>query len=471
MQGDNPILTAAQMREAEARAAPDARALYTLMERAGAGVADLVWRVSAGAEVLIACGPGNNGGDGYVAARLLRERGGRVRVAAFAPPSSPLAQQACRSWDVPVETLGEAAPAPVFVDAVFGSGQTRQIGRDILDPLVRLAGAARFRVSVDVPSGIETDTGRALASRPLPFDLTLAIGALKPAHVLPSAPPSCGTVRVVDIGLDLAAWPIRTVRRPSPPRPTGDSHKYSRGMVGVIAGEMPGAAVLAATAAARAGAGYVVVYGEATGGPASLVHRPLTDAALSDERLDTVLVGPGLGRGDAARERVNWLLGQDHLKLVMDADALELFDPGLLARRIAPVILTPHLGEYARLKERLGLATDEAPDLPAGLLAEAEAITQGHHVLVLKGSTTYAVRGRAMRVSPRGNPWLSTAGTGDVLAGIIAAMMAAYSKAGGDVLDAAAAGIWLHAEAARRLGASFIADDLARELSAARAAL
>ena len=471
MLGDNPILTAAQMREAEARAAPDARALYALMERAGAGVADLVWRVSAGAEVLIACGPGNNGGDGYVAARLLRERGGRVRVTAFAPPSSPLAQQACRSWDGPVETLGEAVPAPVFVDAVFGSGQTRQIGRDILDPLVRLAGAARFRASVDVPSGIETDTGRALASRPLPLDLTLAIGALKPAHVLPSATPSCGTVRLVDIGLDLAAWPIRTVRRPNPSRPTGDSHKYSRGMVGVIAGEMPGAAVLAATAAARAGAGYVVVYGEATGGPASLVHRPLTDAALSDERLDAVLVGPGLGRGDAARERVNWLLGRDHLKLVMDADALELFDPGLLARRTAPVILTPHLGEYARMKERLGLATDEAPDLPAGLLAEAEAITQGNHVLILKGSTTYAVRGRAMRVSPRGNPWLSTAGTGDVLAGTIAAMMAAYSKAGGDVLDAAAAGIWLHAEAARRLGASFIADDLARELSAARAAL
>ena len=471
MLGDNPILTAAQMRETEARAAPDARALYALMERAGAGVADLVWRVSAGAEVLIACGPGNNGGDGYVAARLLRERGGRVRVAAFAPPSSPLAQQACRSWDGPVETPGEAAPAPVFVDAVFGSGQTRQIGRDILDPLVRLAGAARFRVSVDVPSGIETDTGRALASRPLPFDLTLAIGALKPAHVLPSAPPSCGTVRVVDIGLDLAAWPIRTVRRPSPPRPTGDSHKYSRGMVGVIAGEMPGAAVLAATAAARAGAGYVVVYGEATGGPASLVHRPLTDAALSDERLDAVLVGPGLGRGDAARERVNWLLGQDHLKLVMDADALELFDPELLVRRTAPVILTPHLGEYARLKERLGLATDEAPDMPAGLLAEAEAITQGNHLLVLKGSTTYAVRGEDMRVSPRGNQWLSTAGTGDVLAGTMAAMMAAYPKAGGDVLDAVAAGIWLHAEAARRLGASFIADDLARELSAARAAL
>jgi len=470
MQGDNPILTAAQMREAEARAAPDASALYALMERAGAGVADLVWRVSAGVEVLIAGGPGNNGGDGYVAARLLRERGGRVRVAAFAPPSSPLAQQACRSWDGPVETLGEAAPATVFVDAVFGSGQTGQIGRDILDPLVRLAGAARFRVSVDVPSGIETDTGRVLASRPLPLDLTLAIGALKPAHVLPSAQPSCGIVRLVDIGLDLAAWPIRTVRRPSPPRPTGDSHKYSRGMVGVIAGEMPGAAVLAATAAARAGAGYVVVYGEAIGGPASLVHRPLTDAALSDERLDTVLVGPGLGRGDAARERVNWLLGQDYLKLVMDADALELFDPGLLARRTAPVILTPHLGEYARLKERLGLATDEAPDI-AGLLAEAEAITQGNHVLVLKGSTTYAARGGDMRVYPRGNPWLSTAGTGDVLAGTIAAMMAAYSKAGGDVLDAAAAGIWLHAEAARRLGASFIADDLARELSAVRAAL
>src|SRR5690606_10315300 len=125
-----------------------------------------------------------------------------------------------------------------------------------------------------------------------------------------------------------------------------DVHKYSRGMVGVIAGEMPGAAILAATAAARAGAGYVVVYGDARGGPASLVHRPLTDEALSDERLDVVVVGPGLGRGKAARERVDWLLSRNHLNLVIDADALHLFDAGLLARRNASAILTPHFAEY-----------------------------------------------------------------------------------------------------------------------------
>lgn len=471
MLGDDPILTAAQMREAEAQAAPDAAALYALMERAGAGVADAVWRVSAGADVLIACGPGNNGGDGYVAARLLRERGAHVRVAAFGPPKSPLAQRASQSWGGPVERLGEARPAPIFVDAVFGAGQTRSIGRDVLEPLRGLAGTARFRVSVDVPSGIETDTGRALASHSLPLDLTLAIGGLKPAHILPSARLNCGSVRLVDIGLDLAAWPVRTVRRPSLPSPTSDSHKYSRGMVGVIAGEMPGAAALAATAAARAGAGYVVVYGEATGGPASLVHRPLTDEALSDERLDVVLVGPGLGRSEAARDRVNWLLGRNHPMLVMDADALDLFDPELLARRSAPVILTPHSGEYARLKERLDVGTGATSDVLTQLLAETHAITRGNHGVVLKGSTTYAIRGREVRVSPRGNPWLSTAGTGDVLAGAIAAMVATYSKTGGDVLDAATAGIWLHAEAARRLGASFIADDLARELSAVRAAL
>jgi hydroxyethylthiazole kinase-like uncharacterized protein yjeF len=370
-----------------------------------------------------------------------------------------------------VEALDEARPAPIFVDAVFGAGQTRRIDWDILDPLLTLAGAARFRLSADIPSGFETDLGRALVSHGLPIDLTLAIGALKPVHILPSGRLTCGDVRLVDIGLDLASWPIRTVKRPTPPRLANDIHKYSRGMVGVIAGDMPGAAILAATAAARAGAGYVVVYGDAAGGPASLVHRPLTDEALSDERLDVVVVGPGLGRGKAARERVEWLLGRNQLELVIDADALHLFDARQLARRNAPVILTPHFAEYARMKERLGIETDEELGLFERFLADANAITRGRHVIVHKGSTTYAIRGKEIRVSPRGNPWLSTAGTGDVLAGAIAAMLAIYRKIGGSSLDAAAAGIWLHAEAARRLGASFIADDLARELSAVRAAL
>jgi hydroxyethylthiazole kinase-like uncharacterized protein yjeF len=221
----------------------------------------------------------------------------------------------------------------------------------------------------------------------------------------------------------------------------------------------------------RAGAGYVLVYGDAAGGPASLVHRPLTDEALSDERLDVVVVGPGLGRGKAARERVEWLLGRNHLELVIDADALHLFDAGQLAKRNGSVILTPHAAEYARMKERLGIEADEELGLFERFSADANAITGGRHVIVHKGSTTYAIRGEEIRVSPRGSPWLSTAGTGDVLAGAIAAMLTIYRKTGGSSLDAAAPGVWLHAEAARRLGASYIADDLARELSAVRAAL
>lgn len=473
MAGGDPILSVAQMRAAEAAASPGSEALYALMERAGAGVADVVRRLSAGAEILVACGPGNNGGDGYVAARLLRERGARVRVAASGSPRSSLAQRAREGWGGEAEALDEAKPAPIFVDAVFGAGQAREIAWDLLDPLLDLAAAARWRVSVDVPSGIETDDGRPLVPRTLPIDLTLAIGALKPVHILPSARLNCGDVRLVDIGLDLASWPVRTIDRPEPPRPAHDTHKYSRGMIGVVAGEMPGAAILAAEAALRAGAGYVVIYGEAAGGPASLVRRPLTDEALSDERLDVVVVGPGLGRSDAARERVAWLLRRNQLKLVIDGDALHLFEPETLAHRNAPVILTPHFGEYREIKRRLGIEGDDDFDRFARFSAETRAMAPGGAppVVVHKGATTYAVRDDAIRVSSRGNPWLSTAGTGDVLAGAIAAMAAAYGKVGGSMLDAAAAGVWLHAEAAHRLGASFIADDLAREMSAVRASL
>lgn len=473
---DAPVLTAAQMRAAEQRAAPGAEAMYALMERAGAGVADYVWRLAAGHEILVACGPGNNGGDGYVAARILARRGARVRVAASAEPRSDLARRARAGWRGPVESLDHdslhfARAAPIFVDAVFGAGQSRPIGDDLFEALLDLTRAARVRIAVDLPSGVPTDEGGVLVREPLPIDHTLAIGALKPAHVAPSEW-TCGEVHLIDIGLDLAAAAARTVGRPAIARPGHDMHKYTRGMVGIVAGEMPGAAVLAATAAARAGAGYVVIFGEVEGGPASIVRRPLTDDALADDRLDVVLIGPGLGRSAAAREKLDRVLAYGGRTVVLDADALALIEPAMLDRN-ASTILTPHAGELWALRKRLGISHHGGLDLLTERTREWREIvpSHAHVVLVEKGSTTYIVRDEQIRVSPRGNPWLSTAGTGDVLAGAIAAMAAIYGKQGKSMVDAAAAGVWLHAEAARRLRASFVADDLAHALSAVRAAL
>jgi hydroxyethylthiazole kinase-like uncharacterized protein yjeF len=469
------ILTAAQMRAAEAAAASNGEALYALMERAGAGVADAVRRVAAGSPVLVLCGPGNNGGDGYVAARVLQSQGVSVRVAASGPPKTDLARRAAEAWNGSCESLDDAEPAPILVDALFGAGPLRPISAGLCEEFSYFSRRARYRVAVDLPSGLDADTGDSLMEKARSdpeADLTLATGALKPAHVLPSAPARCGEVRVIDIGLDLARAPMRVVGRPDIPQPTSDTHKYSRGMVAVIAGEMPGAAILAATAAQRAGAGYVAVFGEAGGGPAALVHRPFSVAALGDERIGAIVVGPGLGRSEAAKERLAQVLAvSTFASLVMDADALALFDPEALADRRGAVIITPHFGELWALKKRLGIRHVEGVDRFTASFALGAALPGVYLTLVDKGATTVVTSHQGVRVAPRGSSWLSTAGTGDVLAGAIGAMAAAYSQRGRSALDAAAAGVWLHAEAARKLGSNFIADDLAMALSAARASL
>ena len=471
-----PILNAAQMQAAENAAAPDPAALYTLMERAGSGVADAVRRVAAGAPVLILCGPGNNGGDGYVAARVLRAGGVTVRVAASGPPRTDLARRAAAAWSETCEPLDSAEPEPILVDALFGVGSLRPIDWDIMEPFSDLAEAARYHVAVDLPSGLDADGGfyhlAPGVDSPAP-DLTLALGALKPSHVLPSAPLNCGQVRLIDIGLDLWRAPIRVIDKPDVPSVDGDTHKYSRGMVAVVAGEMPGAAILAAQAAQRAGAGYVLVLGEADGGPASIVHRPFSAEALRDERIGAIVIGPGLGRSDAAAQRLRDVLSSmGRSTIVLDADALALYEPQARAEHHRPIILTPHRGELRALIKRLKIEEDGQTDRFNASLRLPHALAPNcYSTLVDKGSTTVITSHNGVRVAPRGSPWLSTAGTGDVLAGAIGAMAAAYGGKGKSMLDAAAAGVWLHAEAARSLGKSFIADDLAIALSAARATL
>jgi hydroxyethylthiazole kinase-like uncharacterized protein yjeF len=441
-----PILTAAAMRAAE-QAQGD---LAGLMERAGAAIAVAVARLAGRLPILILCGPGNNGGDGYVAARLLAAAGHDVRIAATGEPRSDLAIAARARWTGPVEPLATVDPASVLVDALFGTGLTRPLDPVIAAALHHLA-AASLRIAIDLPSGVATDDGT-VPTAPPRFDLTLALGAPKPAHLLQPAARYAGTVRVLDIGLPVSSE-ARILTRPVMPEPGPDSHKYTRGMVAVVGGDMGGAAELASIATMRAGAGYVLYLGEGQGPPHALVRRPWSATALDEPRIGAVVVGPGLGRDDAARGRLGTALASGR-PLVIDGDALRLLDVD--APRGVPVILTPHGGEFAHLFGRCAGGKIEAT---------RAAARRARAVVVHKGSdTVIAAPDGRVTVATGASDWLSAAGTGDVLAGATGAMLAA----GLPPFEAAGAAVWLHGAAARACGRSFIADDLAAALSRVR---
>lgn len=455
-----PVLTAEAMRTAEAAAIARGATVETLMDRAGHAVAEAVWRLGGGSSVLVLCGPGNNGGDGYVAARALAARGVSVRVAATGEPRTDAARQACAGWSGPVEALAEAAPAPVLVDALFGTGLSRPPGEEIARPLRRLVDAARLSFAVDVPSGVGSDDGAVLGILPR-FDVTLALGAAKPAHLLQPSARLCGSVRILDIGVAVASTDI-VMRRPALSAPDADAHKYSRGMVAVIAGAMPGAAALASEAAMRAGAGYLLLLGGHSGNiPHAIVRKEWNAEALEEKRIGAVLVGPGLGRDGNAPTRLDAAIASRH-PLVIDGDALHLLGDrrlGQVSRRSGVTVLTPHAGEFASV---FGKSDNKAE-------AARNAARRAGCFIVFKGAdTVIAGPDGRLRYAEPSNNWLSTAGTGDVLAGTIAAMLAGGQ---GAPIDRVCAGVWLHAEAARRLGAAFIADDLAHALTAARASL
>ncbi|KQM70705.1 bifunctional ADP-dependent NAD(P)H-hydrate dehydratase/NAD(P)H-hydrate epimerase [Sphingomonas sp. Leaf20] len=448
-----PVLTAAEMRGAEEAVIATGISIDTLMDRAGTRIAHAVRRLAGANAVLILCGPGNNGGDGYVAARVLADLGATVRVAALSEPRTDAAKAARAGWGGPVETLGDARPAPVLVDALFGTGLTRPLDAAAVQ-LRALADAANLSIALDLPSGLATDTGTALSTPPV-FDLTLAPGAVKPAHLLQPAARYCGTIRLLDIGVPVTSQ-AAVLAPPVLAAPGPDSHKYSRGMVAVVAGGMPGAAELAARAAMRAGAGYVTLLGDTTGAPHALVRAPLTDAALANDRIGVVVIGPGLGRDDRARARLDAALAAGH-PLVIDGDALRLLDPERIAALGLPVILTPHAGEFDALFG--GSDADK-------ITRARDAAVRADAVVVFKGAdTVVAAPDGRVRIAHGASDWLSTAGTGDVLAGAIGAMMAARL----DPFAAACAGVWLHGDAARRSGPAFIADDLADALRSARA--
>jgi len=452
MGDDRPILTAAETRAAEQALFASGLSVDALMARAGAAVAEAAWGYAGPAPALVLCGPGNNGGDGYVVAAELKARGLKVRVAASGEPRTEAARAARDRWAGPVQTLGQAASAPLLIDAVFGTGLARVLEPDVEADLTRLVTAARHRVAIDLPSGVETDSGALLGKIP-PFDLTVALGALKPAHRLLPAAAYCGRVVVADIGLDTQAATLRSIGRPHLRAPGPDEHKYSRGKVAVVAGAMPGAAALAANAAMRA-AGYVeLIGGESQGTPHALVRRPWSSKSLDDPRIGAIVVGPGLGRDREARDRLATALAVGK-PLVLDADALFLIGR-TRHDRLAGHMLTPHMGEFERLFGR-----GEGDRLTR---VRAAARASGA-IILLKGADSIVAHpdGRAA-IAPLAPSWLASAGTGDVLAGIAGGMLAS----GKDPFEAALAALWLHGEAARRAGPALIADDLVTHLPAA----
>jgi hydroxyethylthiazole kinase-like uncharacterized protein yjeF len=453
MTSGRPILTAEQMRAAEQKAIDAGTPVDELMKRAGAALAEAAYRFAGPLPTLILAGPGNNGGDGYVAARHLAERGVQVRVAALADPKSEAAKRARSLWRGAVEPLGgDTAAAPLVIDALFGTGLKRGLEAAAAKQLNRLCSDSVASIACDLPSGVETDSGAVLSDVPV-FDLTVTFGALKPAHLLDPAMHRCGRVVLGDIGINAdSQW--FEIAPPVLPPLGPDGHKYDRGLVHALAGKMPGAIALSAKAAAYTGAGYVRVSTSRSidGLPSAIVQ---TDTAeVNDPRIGCLLVGPGMGD----IPQVLTLALTSRAPKVIDADAItHMGEPERLKGQDA--IVTPHEGEFRRL----------FGELPGSKPQRAlEAARRSGAVLVYKGGDTLvAVPDGRLGFRPPAPAWLASAGTGDVLAGMIAALRARGLPA----FEAACAAVWLHGRAAELAGPEMIADDLAEAIPGAIASL
>ena len=446
-----PILTAERMREAEQAAIHAGTSVEKLMERAGAALAEAVYRFAGPMPALFLCGPGNNGGDGYVAARHLADRGSSVRITALGEPNSDAAKWARSQWKGEVEILsGSTAPAPLVIDCLFGTGLKRGLEASVALKLSRLCSEAVVNVACDVPSGVQSDSGAELSEVPR-FAMTVTFGALKPAHRLHPSMHKCGRVVLGDIGIAVPGdW--HEIGRPQLPPLDPDGHKYDRGLVHALAGKMPGAIALAAKASAYAGAGYVRVSTSRPidNLPSAIVQ--LDTAEVNDERIGCLLVGSGMGD----IPQVLTLALTSRAPKVIDADGIsQLGEPERLNGQDA--IITPHEGEFERL---FGQIEGNKPE------RALEAARRSGAVIVYKGGDTVVASpdGR-VGFRPPAPAWLASAGTGDVLAGTIAAMRARGLPA----FEAACAGVWLQARAADIAGPHMIADDLANAIPAATA--
>jgi hydroxyethylthiazole kinase-like uncharacterized protein yjeF len=438
-----PILTGDAMRVAEQQAIEGGTNVKDLMERAGAGLAEAAFRFAGPMDALVLCGPGNNGGDGYVAARRLAERGVDVRIAALAEPGSEAARQAREQWKGEVEQLGpDTAPRPLLIDALFGIGLKRSLDQSVSEQLSRLCDAASLSIACDLPSGVETDNGMQLGPVPV-FSMTVSFGALKPAHLLHPAMHKCGRLVLADIGID-AGCTWHEIGPPMLPPVGPGMHKYTRGLVHALAGKMPGAIALAAKSAALSGAGYVRVSTSRPieGLPSAIVQ--VDTAEVNDERIGCLLVGSGMGD----IPQILTLSLTSRAPKVIDADAIaQLGEPERLKGQNA--IITPHEGEFRKLFGQLEGSKPERA---------LEAARRSGAVVVYKGDDTLVASpdGR-LGFRPPAPAWLASAGTGDVLAGMVAALRAR----GMEAFEAASAAVWLHGRAAELAGPHLIADDLA----------
>jgi ADP-dependent NAD(P)H-hydrate dehydratase / NAD(P)H-hydrate epimerase len=454
------VLTAAQMRAAEQALFDEGTSVSALMEVAAGGAAEWIRRVAAGRSLTVLCGPGNNGGDGYVIARLLRAAGNAVSVVAPLDPRTDAAREARRRWDGPVAQTG--ADGDVFVDCLFGSGLARPLVAEHALLLRDCAARHRYRVAIDVPSGIASDSGAVLNDRLPHYDLALALGAWKFAHWRLPGRALMGQMRLVPIGIGAVEGAAEVIQRPQIAAPSATSHKYLRGLLGIVTGAMPGACLLAAAAAQRSGAGYVKLLARAADprAPADVVTEtaPLAEA-LADDRIAAVLIGPGLGRDGAAKAMLGEALRRAPA-LVLDADALMLLAPNMLARAV-PMLATPHDGELEALCRNFGVIAE-------GRQSRALALAKvtGMVVLAKGADSIIAAPDGRIALSTPAPTWLSVAGTGDVLAGIAASRMCN----GADPFTAACEAVWLHGEAARRAGPAFTPSQLADKVQEALAA-
>lgn len=477
------LLTVSEMYTADSLAIGKGTPGVVLMENAGAAVAQAIMARWTPRPTVVLCGPGANGGDGFVVARLLTQAGWPVRLGLLGERGGLKgdAALAAAAWTGPAEPADPALPADaeLVVDALFGAGLTRPVEGAAADLIAAMAG--KIIVAVDLPSGVHGDDGRALGAAPQ-ADLTVTFYRKKPGHALVPGRFLCGEVVVADIGISDTVLDViqpnhwenaPALWRGLFPQPKPDGHKYQRGHAVVLGGgTMTGAARLAARAALRAGAGLVTVACPssaspiyAAGSPSLIVEAADDDAAfaalLSDKRKNAVLLGPGAGVGPVTRARVLAAL-ETEKSCVLDADALTSFkdEPqNLLDRLDDRCLLTPHEGEFARLFNEHDFDGRGASKLGR---ARAAAAYSGA-VVLLKGADTVvaAPDGRAA-VNTLASPWLATAGSGDVLGGIALGLM----TQGMPTFEAACAAAWLHGAAGVRLGPGLIAEDLPDALPA-----
>lgn len=465
------LLTVAEMSRADALAIAQAIPGERLMEAAGWAVARHAARNLPKGRIAILCGPGNNGGDGFVAARLLARRGWAVRVALLGERSAlkgDAARMAAR-WTGPVEALSPASldGCAGVIDALFGAGLSRPLD-GIARAVIEEIGRRRLpTIAVDVPSGIDGDSGE-IRGAAADCVATITFFRKKPGHCLLPGRIKCGEIVVADIGIpetvlaEIAPTTAEAVAHP-PPAPQIDGHKYRRGHVLVVAGSaMTGAARLAALAARRIGAGLATIAAPAETLDALRAAEPGTllaeiepfEALLADPRRNALVIGPGAGRGAATVERTLAVLATAR-PVVLDADALTSFEdfPDRLFAALSPLaVLTPHDGEHDRLFSRA----------EGSRLARARrAAAQSGAVVLLKGPDTVIAHpdGRA-RIVTDAPPDLATAGSGDVLAGLIGGLLAQ----GLPPFDAAVLGAALHARAGRLAGRGMIAEDMMESL-------